>query len=209
MTSNSNANDYVGNCGPISISQQTGQDVKCRAMVRKSEDSCKSRSDVAEDAMSAKDRDSTTPNGLDQSSDPIDTEKTTFASPLELESQAGDHYIVDWNGPNDQANPLNWLGKSIDTNDLKYQLIVAHIRSNWKKTVNIVLISAMTFLTPLASSMFAPGVPEVMREFNSDSPLLATFVVSVYVLGWALGPLVCRDGYINLVHANNPRSSHR
>jgi len=38
--------------------------------------------------------------------------------------------------------------------------------------------------------MFAPGVPEVMRDFHSDSETLASFVVSVYVLGYAFGPLV-------------------
>ena len=43
---------------------------------------------------------------------------------------------------------------------------------------------------PLASSMFAPGVPEVMTEFHSSNTLLAGFVVSVYVLGYAFGPLI-------------------
>ncbi|KAI5358695.1 putative major facilitator superfamily, MFS transporter superfamily [Septoria linicola] len=38
--------------------------------------------------------------------------------------------------------------------------------------------------------MFAPGVPELMREFQTDSSLLATFVVSIYVLGFAFGPLI-------------------
>lgn len=38
--------------------------------------------------------------------------------------------------------------------------------------------------------MFAPGVPEVQAEFNSDNDLLASFVVSVYVLGFASGPLI-------------------
>lgn len=42
---------------------------------------------------------------------------------------------------------------------------------------------------PLASSMFAPGVPEVMREFRSDSTILASMVVSIYILGYAFGPL--------------------
>lgn len=40
------------------------------------------------------------------------------------------------------------------------------------------------------SSMFAPGVPDIMRDFDSTSPNLATFVVSVYVLGFAFGPLL-------------------
>lgn len=47
-----------------------------------------------------------------------------------------------------------------------------------------------THCRPLASSMFAPGVPQVMEEFKSSSDTLATFVVSVYVLGFACGPLL-------------------
>lgn len=38
--------------------------------------------------------------------------------------------------------------------------------------------------------MFAPGVPQVMADFNTDSTILATFVVSVYILGFAFGPLI-------------------
>lgn len=38
--------------------------------------------------------------------------------------------------------------------------------------------------------MFAPGVPQLMEDFHSTSTILATFVVSVYVLGFAFGPLI-------------------
>ncbi|GKT55778.1 major facilitator superfamily transporter [Colletotrichum tofieldiae] len=41
-----------------------------------------------------------------------------------------------------------------------------------------------------ALRFFAPGVPQLMREFNSDGPELATFVVSIYTLGLAFGPLL-------------------
>jgi multidrug resistance protein len=43
---------------------------------------------------------------------------------------------------------------------------------------------------PLASSMFAPAVPQLMAGFGSTNAELAAFVVSVYVLGFATGPLV-------------------
>ena len=43
---------------------------------------------------------------------------------------------------------------------------------------------------PLASSIFAPGIPEVMQDFGSNNINLASFVVSVYVLGYAFGPLI-------------------
>ena len=42
----------------------------------------------------------------------------------------------------------------------------------------------------VASSMFAPGVPQVFKEFQSDNTILESMVVSVYVLGYACGPVV-------------------
>lgn len=45
-------------------------------------------------------------------------------------------------------------------------------------------------LSPLASSMFTPGIPKVLEEFHSHNLELSSFVVSVYVLGYAFGPLV-------------------
>lgn len=78
-----------------------------------------------------------------------------------------DPNIVFWDGDDDPENPQNW--------------------SNGLKWGNIACLSALTFLTPLASSMFAPGVPQVMREFGTESQTLATFVVSIYVLGFAFG----------------------
>lgn len=78
--------------------------------------------------------------------------------------------IVDWDGPDDPDNPINF--------------------SSFIKFTNVGIISALTFITPLASSMFAPSIPELMEEFHSSSTLLAGFVVSVYVLGFAVGPLI-------------------
>lgn len=38
--------------------------------------------------------------------------------------------------------------------------------------------------------MFAPGVAEVMKEFHITDVSLGSFVVSVYLLGYAFGPLI-------------------
>jgi hypothetical protein len=80
-----------------------------------------------------------------------------------------DPNVVGWDGPDDPLNPMNF--------------------STWLKIGNTTLVSAICFVTPLASSMFAPGVPQLMEEFKSTNTLLAGFVVSVYVLGFAFGPL--------------------
>ncbi|KAJ9619098.1 hypothetical protein H2204_012809 [Knufia peltigerae] len=78
--------------------------------------------------------------------------------------------IVDWAGDDDPENPLNWPSK--------------------RKGINIALLSCLTFVTPLASSMFAPGIPLVMKDFHSTSVFYATFAVSVYLVGYSFGPLV-------------------
>ncbi len=85
-------------------------------------------------------------------------------------SSGDDANVVFWDGPDDAANPYNW--------------------PTWRKVVNCVIISALTFVTPLGSSIFAPGVPQLMMEFQSSSNELAAFVVSVYVLGFAFGPML-------------------
>ena len=38
--------------------------------------------------------------------------------------------------------------------------------------------------------MFAPGVPTAMREFHSSNVDIASFLISVYILGYATGPLL-------------------
>jgi MFS family permease len=38
--------------------------------------------------------------------------------------------------------------------------------------------------------MFTPAVSDMMQEFRDDSSAMASLVVSVYVIGFALGPLV-------------------
>ncbi|KAK5949028.1 hypothetical protein OHC33_009949 [Knufia fluminis] len=81
-----------------------------------------------------------------------------------------DANLVDWEGADDPEKPLNWTKK--------------------KKWQNMLIIAALTLLTPFGSSMFAPGVPDMMDEFHSTNVDLASFVVSIYVLGYALGPLV-------------------
>jgi multidrug resistance protein len=78
--------------------------------------------------------------------------------------------IVDWDGPDDPANPQNWTPKK------KWGIIAA--------------LAAVTLITPLASSFFAPGVPQVLKAFHESSNIMAAFVVSVYILGFAIGPLI-------------------
>ncbi|KAE9993265.1 hypothetical protein EG327_005872 [Venturia inaequalis] len=107
-------------------------------------------------------------------------------SEAEAEEQ-DDPNIVGWDGDDDPNNPLNW--------------------SNKKKWAAIGIVSVTTLLTSLGSSVFAPGVPMVMEEFHSSSQTLEGFVVSVFVLGFAFGPLIIAPlsemfGRLPLYHAS-------
>jgi multidrug resistance protein len=75
-----------------------------------------------------------------------------------------------WDGENDPENPRNW--------------------PLWRKGIAVGVISSITFLSPLASSMFAPGIPTVMSTFGTTNTSIGSFTVSVYILGFAAGPLL-------------------
>ncbi|KAK9641787.1 hypothetical protein V6Z96_009126 [Aspergillus fumigatus] len=79
-------------------------------------------------------------------------------------------HVVDWDGPDDFARPVNW-----------------HKKRKW---LNVTSVAFLTFLTPLASSMVAPAGGLVIETFNITSESLASFVVSIYLVGFAVGPLV-------------------
>lgn len=107
---------------------------------------------------------------------------------VDLEEPAPrDPKIVDRDGLDDPANPQNWSTKN--------------------KTMSIVLVSLMSFVSyapfrgkqqgshlltihrPLASSIFAPSIEQVMGGFHSTDQQLASFIVLVYLIGDCFGPL--------------------
>ena len=56
--------------------------------------------------------------------------------------------------------------------------------------------------------MFAPGAPLLMKEFHQTSETLGTLAVTIYLLGFALGPLVIAPlselyGRLHIYHACN------
>lgn len=100
---------------------------------------------------------------------PDTTEDAYGKAPIERVVSASTTNVVDWNDASDARRPINWTIK--------------------KKWANCSIISVLTFLTPLASSMVAPAVPLTMADFQSTNSTLASFIVSIYILGYAIGPL--------------------
>ncbi|PYH90222.1 caffeine resistance protein 5 [Aspergillus ellipticus CBS 707.79] len=102
--------------------------------------------------------------------------------------QGKDGNIVDWDGPDDPQNPMNW--------------------SDARKWVVIGLISLSSFNVSMVSTVFAPGVPDVLREFNVHNSSISSLMISVYVMGSAIGPLILTpltevSGRLPMTHAAN------
>ncbi|KAF9009997.1 major facilitator superfamily domain-containing protein [Cyathus striatus] len=64
---------------------------------------------------------------------------------------------------------------------------------NWtqrKKWTAICIISMYTFVSPLASSMMAPGLPELALKFGITNKTVIALTLSIFLLSFAIGPLI-------------------
>ena len=93
-------------------------------------------------------------------------ERIAFAPIPTTDLAAG---VVGWDGQDDPTMPLNFPSS--------------------KKWLIVGLVSAITFVTPFASSILAPGIGAVDREFNNTNDIIGTMTVSIYLLGYVIGPL--------------------
>jgi DHA1 family multidrug resistance protein-like MFS transporter len=78
-------------------------------------------------------------------------------------------YIVEFTGPDDPLNPLNWPVR--------------------KRVWATILLSLTTFVVTFASSIFSSGIRPISAEFHISNEV-ATLGTSLFVLGFAVGPLV-------------------
>lgn len=76
--------------------------------------------------------------------------------------------IVGWEGQDDPKNPQNF--------------------SDGRKLTLLALISAMTLISPLASSMFSPAISYMAMEFKETDQTILSFSVSIYLLGYTVSP---------------------
>ncbi|KAF9883641.1 hypothetical protein FE257_003113 [Aspergillus nanangensis] len=76
--------------------------------------------------------------------------------------------IIGWEGQHDPENPQNFPES--------------------KKWVLLLLISAFTFISPLASSMFSPAITYMAADLGEQNETILSFTISVYLLGYAFGP---------------------
>ncbi|RMZ89348.1 hypothetical protein DV736_g3436, partial [Chaetothyriales sp. CBS 134916] len=78
-------------------------------------------------------------------------------------------YEVKFKGPNDPANPKAWPSKV-----------------KWGATI---VTASFTFVSPLASSMIAPALKDISKEFHVTNTIEQQMVLSIFVLAYAIGPM--------------------
>ncbi|KAJ7075803.1 MFS polyamine transporter [Mycena belliarum] len=95
---------------------------------------------------------------------------TTTVAGLDIEEKTPTEVIVDWDGPDDPLNPKNWSRK--------------------KKWAATLVVSSFTLISPVSSSMIAPASAQVARQFGITSDVVVALITSIFVLAYAVGPLV-------------------
>lgn len=60
----------------------------------------------------------------------------------------------------------------------------------YDESLNASQVSFYTFVSPLASSMMAPGLPEIGIKYGITSETILAMTLSIFLLSFAMGPLV-------------------
>ncbi|KZF25352.1 MFS general substrate transporter [Xylona heveae TC161] len=118
---------------------------------------------------------------------------TSTASQTGEEKEKGgmpskDPNLVTWSSPSDPGNPQNWsLGQK------------------WAVTF---VVSLYTFISPVSSSMIAPALGKLSADLGIHSETEAALCMSIFVLAYAIGPLVLGPlsevfGRVYVLHASN------
>ena len=58
-----------------------------------------------------------------------------------------------------------------------------------KKWAATLVVSSFTFISPVSSSMVAPALTSIAKEFNITNEVEIQLTLSVFVLAYAVGPL--------------------
>ncbi|KAI0440062.1 major facilitator superfamily domain-containing protein [Xylaria telfairii] len=80
-----------------------------------------------------------------------------------------DTLLVDWSGPFDTENPMNWPRQ--------------------KSFGHVIIVAILSMIVNIAATIVAPGISGLIEEFNIQNETVGILAVTIYLLGFALGPL--------------------
>ncbi|KXS95358.1 hypothetical protein AC578_8286 [Pseudocercospora eumusae] len=97
-----------------------------------------------------------------------DEKRESNENAKDIDTPAKDPSLVEFDGPNDPGNPLNFSTK--------------------RKSAATVSMGLMTFVVTFSSSIFAVAIEPISDEYNV-STVVATLGVSLFLLGFVFGPV--------------------
>ncbi|KAI1344548.1 major facilitator superfamily domain-containing protein [Xylariaceae sp. FL0016] len=77
--------------------------------------------------------------------------------------------LVAWDGPKDPENPMNWT-----------------TRRKWAVSA---VVSLFTLMAPISSSSVSPALKQLSKELHMSNEIETEMALSIFVLGFAIGPL--------------------
>lgn len=115
-----------------------------------------------------------------------DVEKSANVTPSAFNSESRDTDQL-WRESTD--NPINWAqSKKYRTIGLiSFQAFISYVL---RHQINGHAWPCSNLCRPLASSIMAPGLPEIAVKYNIQSDTVLALTLTIYILAWALGPLV-------------------
>ncbi|KAJ5287965.1 major facilitator superfamily domain-containing protein [Penicillium angulare] len=110
-------------------------------------------------------------------------------------------------GPQDDGSQVKDIQELLSTNEVD----VRQDPIKWstaRKVAILGLIIFANFNESLGSSIITPAVPQIVHEFHEASPSIASFLISIHVIGFAIGPLILSPlgevyGISPLMHGSN------
>lgn len=99
-----------------------------------------------------------------------------------------DPNLVEWEGDDDPCHPQNWkrrrkwIAIALGMYSVYISFIISHLL--------ISTVSAFTFMSPVSSSILAPSLASIGRDLNITSESERALCLSIFVLGFAFGPLI-------------------
>ncbi|EPS44851.1 hypothetical protein H072_1156 [Dactylellina haptotyla CBS 200.50] len=81
-----------------------------------------------------------------------------------------DEFLVDWDGPDDPNNPMNW--------------------SKPYRFFCLITVATQTLCVVFWSSSYVSGAPGMMKEFGIQNKTIVVLGITTYLLGLAFAPLV-------------------
>lgn len=101
-----------------------------------------------------------------------------------------DQNLVDFEGPKDPEAPLNWTSakKTVAVSLVSFMVMVSYAADN--PSGKYFTQSLTRRCRHTGSTISSSVASDVMTSFGATSPSLGTFVTTVYLMGYAFGPMV-------------------